>query len=63
MMPTVFKPAAASGRRGPDGHLATVVYGGADLRRTHKLDAAFAPYVLADKLIFVGHRDDKHFVV
>jgi hypothetical protein len=39
------------------------VYGGADLRRTHKLDAAFAPYVLADKLIFVGHRDDKYFVI
>ncbi len=46
-----------------DGHRATVVYGGADLRRTHKLDAAFAPYVLADKLIFVGHRDDKYFVI
>ena len=46
-----------------DGHVATIVYDGADLRSTYSLDAAYAPYALANKLIFVGRWADHYFVV
>ncbi len=46
-----------------DGRLSTVIYKGGDLRSTYGLDAAYAPYALADQLIFVGRQDDQYFVV
>ena len=46
-----------------DGRTATVVYGGVDQRSAHNIEAAYAPYALRDKLIFVARRDDKYFVV
>jgi len=46
-----------------DGRTATIVYGGVDLRSAHDLEAAYAPYALQDKLIFVARRDDQYFVV
>ena len=41
----------------------TIAYGGRDLRAQYGLDAAYAPYELAGKLIFVGKKDETAFVV
>lgn len=41
----------------------TVIYDGQDLRRVYELDAAYRPYPLGNKLIFVGKKDGKYFVV
>jgi hypothetical protein len=46
-----------------DPHRATIVYDGHDLRRLYGLDRAYRPYSLADKLIFIGQKDGKYFVV
>lgn len=46
-----------------DGRVATVVYGGADLRSAHNIEAAYAPYAIQDRLIFVARRDNQYFVV
>ncbi len=46
-----------------DGRLSTVIYDGADLRSTYGLEAAYAPYALRGKLIFVGRQGDRYFVV
>jgi hypothetical protein len=46
-----------------DGRTATIVYDGADLRTVYGFEAAYAPYALRDKLIFVARRDDQYFVV
>ena len=39
------------------------MYGGVDLRSAYNIEAAYAPYALRDKLIFVARRDDQYFVV
>jgi hypothetical protein len=41
----------------------TITYGGRDLRVQHGLDAAYRPYELNGKLIFIGERDGVYFVV
>jgi hypothetical protein len=41
----------------------TIAYGGRDLRAAYSLDAAYAPYELAGKLIFIGKKDGAAFVV
>lgn len=55
-----------------DGHIAwgianenpaTIIYDGKDLRRVYGLDKAHAAYGLAGKLIFVGEKDGKYFIV
>ena len=46
-----------------DQEQATVVYDGQDVRQFYSLDKAYRPYGLADKLIFIGQKDDKYFVV
>jgi hypothetical protein len=46
-----------------DGHVATVVYDGADLRKVYGFEAVYAPYVIRDRLIFVARQDGQYFVV
>lgn len=46
-----------------DGNRATIIYDGSDVRQLYGLDRAYRPYGLADKLIFIGERDAKYFVV
>ncbi len=46
-----------------DGRLDTVIYDGQDVRRVYGLSGAYRPYDLGNKLIFVGKRDGKYFVV
>jgi hypothetical protein len=46
-----------------DEHRATVIYDGKDLRREYTLDAAYRPYLIAGKLIFVGRKDNSYFIV
>ena len=46
-----------------DGHAATVVYDGADLRKVYGFEAVYAPYVIRDRLIFVARQAGHYFVV
>jgi len=46
-----------------DRNTATVIYDGQDVRHLYGLDAAYRPYSLANKLIFIGKKDDRYFVV
>lgn len=46
-----------------DGRTATIVYGGVDLRSAYRLEAAYAPYAIRDRLLFVARRDDQYFMV
>ena len=46
-----------------DGNIATIIYDGQDVRHLYGLDAAYRPYSLADKLIFIGQKDGRYFVV
>jgi len=46
-----------------DHKRAAIVYDGKDLRRLYGLDKAYKPYALSGKLIFVGEKDGKFFVV
>ena len=41
----------------------TIVYDGKDLRAQYSLDAAYRPYELDGKLVFVGQRDGAYFIV
>jgi hypothetical protein len=41
----------------------TIIYDGQDLRSQYGLDAAYRPYELDSKLIFIGRKDDKYFIV
>lgn len=48
----------------PDGEkIATIVYDGHDLRDEYGLDAAYRPYKLATKLLFIGQVEDEYFVM
>ena len=42
---------------------ATIVYDGQDVRRLYGLDRAIAPYEVGGKLIFLGNRAERSFVV
>ena len=46
-----------------DRNQATIVYDGQDIRQLYGLDKAYRPYSLAGKLIFIGQKGDKYFVV
>ena len=46
-----------------DEETATIIYDGLDVRHLHSLDKAYRPYGLGDRLIFVGQKDGKYFVV
>ena len=46
-----------------DDRRATIIYDGKDLRRVYALDAAYRPYLIAGKLIFVGRKDNSSFIV
>ncbi len=46
-----------------DGNIATIIYDGQDVRYLYAIDKAFRPYSLNDKLIFIGQKDGKYFVV
>ncbi len=46
-----------------DHDSATIVYDGRDLRREYGLRQAYRPYALGDKLIFIGQKGGKYFVV
>lgn len=46
-----------------DDQQATIIYDGQDLRQVYSLDAAYRPYLMAGKLIFVGQKDGRYFVV
>ena len=41
----------------------TIIYDGKDLRAQYGLDAAYRPYELDGKLIFIGGKDDAYFIV
>ena len=46
-----------------DHRLDTVIYDGQDVRRMYDLSGAYRPYDLGNKLIFVGKKDGKYFVI
>jgi len=46
-----------------DQDMATIIYDGQDVRQVYGLDKAYRPYGLADKLIFIGQKGGKYFVV
>ncbi|MCP4537886.1 MAG: hypothetical protein GY832_12145 [Chloroflexi bacterium] len=46
-----------------DHNIAIIIYDGQDIRDLYGLDNAYRPYGLADKLIFVGQKDGKFFVM
>jgi len=46
-----------------DGNTATIIYDGLDVRSLYDLDKAFSPYGLDGKLIFVGEKSNKYFIV
>lgn len=46
-----------------DHRVDTIVYDGQDLRRAYRLEGAYRPYALGDRLIFVGKKGGKFFVV
>jgi len=41
----------------------TIIFSGQDLRQEHNLDAAYLPYNINDRLIFVASKDSKYYVV
>jgi len=45
------------------GETATIIYDGLDVRHLYSLDKAYRPYGLDDKLIFIGQKGSKYFVV
>lgn len=46
-----------------DHQRATIIYDGKDLRRLYGIDRAYKPYALSGKLIFVGEKDGRFFIV
>ncbi|MGQ9684312.1 MAG: hypothetical protein ACUVX9_17415 [Anaerolineae bacterium] len=46
-----------------DPYQATVIHGGRDLRSVYGLQAAYSPYELAGKLIFVGRRANRYLLI
>jgi hypothetical protein len=46
-----------------DGTRATIIYDSVDVRDLYHIDKAYRPYSLGDKLIFIGQKDSKYFVV
>jgi hypothetical protein len=46
-----------------DHNIAAIIFDGQDVRDLYGLDKAYRPYGLAGKLIFVGQKDGKYFVV
>jgi hypothetical protein len=46
-----------------DGERATIIYNGVDLRDLYHIDKALRPYSLGDKLIFIGQKGSRYFVV
>jgi len=46
-----------------DGHLATVLWDGEDLRKTYGIDAAYEPAELGGLLVFIGRKANRYFVV
>lgn len=46
-----------------DGNLATVLWDGEDLRKTYGIDAAYEPADLGGRLLFIGRRSSRYFVV
>ena len=46
-----------------DGNTATIIYDGLDVRSLYDLDKAYIPYGLNGKLIFIGEKDNKYFIV
>ena len=46
-----------------DGKTATIIYDGLDVRQLYGIDKAYRPYGLDDRLIFIGQKDSKYFVV
>lgn len=46
-----------------DGSTATVVYDDLDIRQVYNVDKACRPYGLDEKLILVGEKDGKYFVI
>ena len=41
----------------------TIIYGGKDVRAPYDLDAAYRPYGIDGKLVFVGEKDGLRFVM
>lgn len=46
-----------------DGNTATIIYDGSDVRHLYSLDKAYRPYGLDGKLIFIGQKGGRYFVV
>lgn len=46
-----------------DGKTATIIHDGVDIRGTYGLDRAYSPYQVGGKLIFIGEKDNKYFVI
>lgn len=46
-----------------DGNLETVLWDGEDLRKTYGIDAAYEPADLGGRLLFIGRRSSRYFVV
>ncbi len=46
-----------------DGDIATIIYDSQDVRDLYALDKAFRPYSLNNKLIFIGQKGSKYFVI
>mgnify|MGYP001033396778 CR=1 FL=1 len=44
-------------------HQQLIIYDGRDTRSLYDLDAAYRPYEIAGKLLFVGKKDEKYFVM
>jgi hypothetical protein len=47
----------------PDGRVATVLYGGNDLRKVYGVEEVYRLYGMDGKLIFVGRQDGQYFIV
>lgn len=46
-----------------DGNLATVLWNGQDLRKAYGIDAAYEPAELGGRLVFIGRKANRYFVV
>jgi len=46
-----------------DGKTVTIIYDGKDVRDLYQLEKAYRPYGLGDRLIFIGQKDGKYFVI
>jgi len=44
-------------------HAATIFYDGIDMQKLYGLDKAHHPYGINEKLIFIGEKDNKYFIV